>query len=159
MANVEEKFRECGNDRLLVCERGSNFGYDNLIVDMLGFDVMSETTGGCPLIFDVTHALQRRDPGAPAGGGRARAARGPRGRRLVRAARPLRQWGAPTPCAPRAPSRRRCGRAASAAAPRRRPAMSFVGFQPPSPRSRSSSVRAAGTRAAVSPSISLTPLR
>ncbi|MFL2502218.1 MAG: 3-deoxy-8-phosphooctulonate synthase [Luminiphilus sp.] len=70
MANVVTKFRECGNDRLLVCERGSNFGYDNLIVDMLGFDVMSEATGGCPLIFDVTHALQRRDPGATASGGR-----------------------------------------------------------------------------------------
>ena len=70
MANVVTKFRECGNDRLLVCERGSNFGYDNLIVDMLGFDVMSEVTGGCPLIFDVTHALQRRDPGAAASGGR-----------------------------------------------------------------------------------------
>ena len=70
MANVVAKFRECGNDRLLVCERGSNFGYDNLIVDMLGFDVMSEATGGCPLIFDVTHALQRRDPGAAASGGR-----------------------------------------------------------------------------------------
>ena len=70
MANVVTKFRECGNDRLLVCERGSNFGYDNLVVDMLGFDVMSEVTGGCPLIFDVTHALQRRDPGAVASGGR-----------------------------------------------------------------------------------------
>ena len=70
MANIVTKFRECGNDRLLVCERGSNFGYDNLIVDMLGFDVMSEATGGCPLIFDVTHALQRRDPGAAASGGR-----------------------------------------------------------------------------------------
>ena len=70
MTNVVTKFRECGNDRLLVCERGSNFGYDNLIVDMLGFDVMSEVTGGCPLIFDVTHALQRRDPGAAASGGR-----------------------------------------------------------------------------------------
>lgn len=70
MANVVTKFRECGNDRLLVCERGSNFGYDNLIVDMLGFAVMSEATGGCPLIFDVTHALQRRDPGAAASGGR-----------------------------------------------------------------------------------------
>ncbi len=70
MANVVTKFRECGNDRLLVCERGSNFGYDNLIVDMLGFAVMSEATGGCPLIFDVTHALQRRDPDAAASGGR-----------------------------------------------------------------------------------------
>ena len=70
MANVVEKFRECGNDQLMVCERGSNFGYDNLVVDMLSFDVMREATGGCPLIFDVTHSLQRRDPGEAASGGR-----------------------------------------------------------------------------------------
>mgnify|MGYP001326477930 FL=1 len=70
MANVVEKFREFGNDRLMVCERGSNFGYDNLVVDMLGFEVMSRVTTGCPLIFDVTHSLQRRDPGEAASGGR-----------------------------------------------------------------------------------------
>ena len=70
MTNVVDKFRECGNDRLMVCERGSNFGYDNLVVDMLGFDVMREVTGGCPLIFDVTHSLQRRAPGDAASGGR-----------------------------------------------------------------------------------------
>ena len=70
MTNVVEKFRECGNDRLMVCERGSNFGYDNLVVDMLGFEVMSRATSGCPLIFDVTHSLQRRDPGEAASGGR-----------------------------------------------------------------------------------------
>ena len=70
MANVVEKFRECGNDQLMVCERGSNFGYDNLVVDMLGFEVMSQATSGCPLIFDVTHSLQRRDPGEATSGGR-----------------------------------------------------------------------------------------
>ncbi len=70
MANVVEKFRECGNNQLMVCERGSNFGYDNLVVDMLGFEVMSQATSGCPLIFDVTHSLQRRDPGEAASGGR-----------------------------------------------------------------------------------------
>ena len=70
MANIVEKFRECGKDQLMVCERGSNFGYDNLVVDMLGFEVMHEATGGCPLIFDVTHSLQRRDPGEAASGGR-----------------------------------------------------------------------------------------
>ena len=70
MVHVVEKFRECGNDRLLLCERGSNFGYDNLVVDMLGFAVMEQTTGGLPLIFDVTHALQRRAPGDSASGGR-----------------------------------------------------------------------------------------
>ena len=71
MANVVEKFRECGNDRLLLCERGSNYGYDaNLVVDMLGFGVMRDVTGGVPLIFDVTHALQCRDPMGAASGGR-----------------------------------------------------------------------------------------
>ena len=70
MANVVDKFRECGNERLLVCERGSNFGYDNLVVDMLGFGVMRQVTGGLPVIFDVTHALQRRNPGDKASGGR-----------------------------------------------------------------------------------------
>ncbi|MFO7549970.1 MAG: 3-deoxy-8-phosphooctulonate synthase [Haliea sp.] len=70
MANVAEKFRECDNDRLLICERGSNFGYDNLVVDMLGFGVMKKTCGDIPLIFDVTHALQCRDPLGAASGGR-----------------------------------------------------------------------------------------
>jgi 2-dehydro-3-deoxyphosphooctonate aldolase (KDO 8-P synthase) len=70
MGNVVEKFRECGNERLMLCERGSNFGYDNLVVDMLGFGVMRAATGDIPLIFDVTHALQCRDPMGAASGGR-----------------------------------------------------------------------------------------
>ena len=70
MSNIVHKFRECGNDRLILCERGSNFGYDNLVVDMLGFRVMRKMTGDVPVIFDVTHALQRRDPGDAASGGR-----------------------------------------------------------------------------------------
>ena len=70
MSNIVQKFEECGNDRLILCERGSNFGYDNLVVDMLGFGVMRKTTNEMPVIFDVTHALQRRDPGDAASGGR-----------------------------------------------------------------------------------------
>ena len=70
MSNIVQKFEECGNDRLILCERGSNFGYDNLVVDMLGFGVMRKTTNEVPVIFDVTHALQRRDPGDAASGGR-----------------------------------------------------------------------------------------
>jgi len=70
MANIAEKFRECGNDQLLICERGSNFGYDNLVVDMLGFGVMKKSCENVPLIFDVTHALQCRDPMGAASGGR-----------------------------------------------------------------------------------------
>ena len=70
MANVVDKFRECGNEKLLICERGSNFGYDNLVVDMLGFGVMKRCCNNLPLIFDVTHALQCREPGGTASGGR-----------------------------------------------------------------------------------------
>jgi len=70
IANVVEKFRECGNEQLLICERGSNFGYDNLVVDMLGFGVMKRICKDLPLIFDVTHALQCRDPGGVASSGR-----------------------------------------------------------------------------------------
>lgn len=70
MSNIVHKFQECGNDRLILCERGSNFGYDNLVVDMLGFGVMRKAMNEVPVIFDVTHALQRRDPGEAASGGR-----------------------------------------------------------------------------------------
>lgn len=70
MANVIDKFAECGNTRVMLCERGSNFGYDNLVVDMLGFGVMKQACNDIPLIFDVTHALQCRDPGGAASGGR-----------------------------------------------------------------------------------------
>ena len=70
MRNVVDKFRECGNDQLLICERGTNFGYDNLVVDMLGFGVMKSTCDDLPVIFDVTHALQCRHPGGKASDGR-----------------------------------------------------------------------------------------
>jgi len=68
--NIVEKFAECGNERVILCERGVNFGYDNLVVDMLGFGVMKQASGGSPVIFDVTHALQCRDPLGAASGGR-----------------------------------------------------------------------------------------
>ena len=55
---------------MILCDRGSNFGYDNLVVDMLGFRTMKEVSGGLPVIFDVTHALQCRDPMGAASGGR-----------------------------------------------------------------------------------------
>jgi len=56
MRHILGKFRECGNERVLLCERGSSFGYNNLVVDMLGMDMMK---GFAPVIFDVTHALQK----------------------------------------------------------------------------------------------------
>lgn len=70
MQNIVEKFEECGNDKLMLCERGSCFGYDNLVVDMLGFRTMKQVSGNAPIIFDVTHALQCRDPSGAASGGR-----------------------------------------------------------------------------------------
>ena len=70
MGNIVEKFRECGNEKVMLCERGACMGYDNLVVDMLGFRTMKEVSGGLPLIFDVTHALQCRDPLGAASGGR-----------------------------------------------------------------------------------------
>ena len=70
MANIVDKFAECGNTRVMLCERGSNFGYDNLVVDMLGFSVMRQSCANAPLIFDVTHALQCRDAAGAASGGR-----------------------------------------------------------------------------------------
>lgn len=68
--NIVHKFRESGNERLLICERGTCFGYDNLVVDMLGFGIIRRTCGDAPLIFDVTHSLQCRDPGESSSGGR-----------------------------------------------------------------------------------------
>lgn len=70
MKNIVEKFYEAGNQQLILCERGSNFGYDNLVVDMLGFGVMKKVCTDLPIIFDVTHALQQREAGAAASGGR-----------------------------------------------------------------------------------------
>jgi len=56
MKHILTKFEQAGNNRLMLCERGSSFGYNNLVVDMLGFPVMKQF--GYPLLFDVTHALQ-----------------------------------------------------------------------------------------------------
>lgn len=70
VSNIVEKFESSGNTNLWICDRGTNFGYDNLIVDMLGFGIMKKTTGNKPLIFDATHALQNREPMGRASGGR-----------------------------------------------------------------------------------------
>lgn len=70
MGNIVDKFRECGNEKVMLCERGACYGYDNLVVDMLGFRTMKEISGGLPLIFDVTHALQCREAQGAASGGR-----------------------------------------------------------------------------------------
>ena len=70
MLNIVEKFKEAGNDKVILCERGSAFGYDNLVVDMLGFGVMKKVCPDTPIIFDVTHALQQREALGAASGGR-----------------------------------------------------------------------------------------
>ena len=56
MGNIIKKFEVSGNKKLVLCERGTSFGYNNLVVDMLGFKVMKKF--GYPLVFDVTHSLQ-----------------------------------------------------------------------------------------------------
>jgi len=66
--HIIRKCEEAGNDKLLLCERGSSFGYNNLVVDMLGFGDMKQT--GYPVFFDVTHALQRPGGRADSAGGR-----------------------------------------------------------------------------------------
>ncbi len=68
MGNILQKFEEAGNSQLMLCERGSSFGYNNLVVDMLGFPVMKDF--GYPLIFDVTHSLQLPGGQASSAGGR-----------------------------------------------------------------------------------------
>ncbi len=77
MRHIIAKCAEAGNKRVLLCERGSSFGYNNLVVDMLGIDLMKPLA---PVIFDVTHALQRP-------GGRTDSAdgRGPQAAALARA--------------------------------------------------------------------------
>jgi 2-dehydro-3-deoxyphosphooctonate aldolase (KDO 8-P synthase) len=56
MKHIINKCREAGNERVILCERGSSFGYNNLVVDMLGLDLMKSMA---PVVFDATHALQR----------------------------------------------------------------------------------------------------
>lgn len=57
MRHILTKFQEAGNQRLMLCERGSSFGYNNLVVDMLGFALMKQFS--YPVVFDVTHSLQK----------------------------------------------------------------------------------------------------
>ena len=56
MKNVVEKARAVGNDRVMVCERGASFGYNNLVSDMRSLAVMRDTN--CPVVFDATHSVQ-----------------------------------------------------------------------------------------------------
>ena len=76
MGNIINKCENSGNSQLILCERGSSFGYNNLVVDMLGFSELKEFA--YPVLFDVTHALQR-----PGGLGDAAAGRGESVRELA----------------------------------------------------------------------------
>ena len=68
MDNILQKFESAGNNQLMLCERGTMFGYNNLIVDILGFGLMKKL--GAPVIFDATHALQLPGEQGSAAGGR-----------------------------------------------------------------------------------------
>lgn len=57
MKNCLDKVRQSGNDNVMLCERGSTFGYNTLVVDMTGLRVMKEM--GVPVIFDATHSVQK----------------------------------------------------------------------------------------------------
>jgi 2-dehydro-3-deoxyphosphooctonate aldolase (KDO 8-P synthase) len=66
MAQVVEKIRAAGNEDVMLCERGSSFGYHNLVVDMRAFPMMRAL--GQPIVYDVTHSLQLPGGGKETGG-------------------------------------------------------------------------------------------
>lgn len=68
MRHIIGKCLEAGNDKIILCERGSSFGYNNLVVDMLGFDTMKQFN--VPVFFDVTHSLQQPGARSDSAGGR-----------------------------------------------------------------------------------------
>jgi len=65
-----EKAMSTGNENVLVTERGTSFGYNNLVVDIRGFSIMRES--GCPVVFDVTHSLQLPGGAGKSSGGESR---------------------------------------------------------------------------------------
>jgi len=66
MENVLEKCLAAGNDKIVLCERGTSFGYHNLVVDMRSFPMMRAL--GFPVVYDVTHSLQLPGGGKETGG-------------------------------------------------------------------------------------------
>ena len=68
MGHIIHKFKEAGNEKVLLCERGTSFGYNNLVVDPLNFGIMKRT--GYPVVFDVTHSLQVPGGRSDSAGGR-----------------------------------------------------------------------------------------
>lgn len=55
--NIVDKFDACGNQNVLLCERGVSFGYNTLVSDMRALPILAET--GCPVVFDATHSVQQ----------------------------------------------------------------------------------------------------
>ena len=103
VGNILEKFRESGDEQVMLCERGAQFGYDNLVVDMLGFGVMKKVSHDAPIIFDVTPSAWTR---------RSRTSASPMA--FIRIPPPVgqRNSGAPLRCFPSgraSPIRSRCG--------------------------------------------------
>ena len=68
MSNIVEKCSSAGNENIILCERGNSFGYNNLVVDTLNFQILKELLK--PVIFDVTHSLQLPGGLGSATGGR-----------------------------------------------------------------------------------------
>ena len=67
MANVVEKIRSTGNTQILLTERGTSFGYHNLVVDMRALPILRSL--GCPVVFDATHSVQLPGGAGPASSG------------------------------------------------------------------------------------------
>ena len=67
MANVVHKIESTGNDRILLCERGTSFGYNTLVNDMRALPQMAAT--GCPVVYDATHSVQQPGGLGTASGG------------------------------------------------------------------------------------------
>ncbi len=67
LANAAEKVASTGNDRIILTERGTSFGYNNLVVDMRGLNIMMAT--GYPVVFDATHSIQLPGAAGSASGG------------------------------------------------------------------------------------------
>jgi 2-dehydro-3-deoxyphosphooctonate aldolase (KDO 8-P synthase) len=66
MDKVIEKCRAAGNEKVMLCERGTSFGYHDLVVDMRSFAIMRRF--GCPIVYDATHSLQLPGGGKETGG-------------------------------------------------------------------------------------------
>ena len=67
MTNVAQKIADTGNQRILLCERGTSFGYNTLVVDFRSIPIMKQT--GYPVVFDATHSVQQPGGQGTASGG------------------------------------------------------------------------------------------